>query len=185
LLAVLPRSCPAAVVLVLLSAPKAGGATTTLAIGGYPYELALDDTYVYWSDNDGPIWKVAKTGGSPIKLADQTTVNSFQPMGIAVDGTNVYFETSDGKIWQVSKACGGAPLLLASDAGNEPWGIAVDDTAVYYASGANGTVESVPIGGGCVTTLASEPGTSGCTGVAVDATSVYFTAAAGVYEVSK
>src|ERR1019366_3802895 len=101
---------------------------------------------------------------------------------IGVDGTNVYFETSDGKIWQVSKACGGAPLLLASDAGNEPWGIAVDDTAVYYASGANGTVESVPIGGGCVTTLASEPGTSGCTGVAVDATSVYFTAAAGGYE---
>src|ERR1019366_371776 len=100
LLAVLPRSCPAAVVLVLLSAPKAGGATTTLAIGGYPYELALDDTYVYWSDNDGPIWKVAKTGGSPIKLADQTTVNSFQPMGIAGDGTNVYFETSDGKICQ-------------------------------------------------------------------------------------
>jgi hypothetical protein len=167
----------------ILSAPKAGGATTTLASGGYPYEVALDDANVYWTDNDGPIWKVAKTGGSPIKLADQTTVNSFQPMGIAVDGANVYFDTSDGKIWQVSKACGGAPLLLASDAGNEPWGLAVDEAAVYYASQQNGTVESVPIGGGCVTTLGSASG--GATGVAVDATSVYFTAAAGVYAVSK
>jgi hypothetical protein len=170
----------------ILSAPKAGGGpTTTLATGGWPYEVALDDTYVYWTDNDGPVWKVAKTGGAPIELANPTTVNSFQPMGIAVDGTNVYFETSDGKIWQVSKACGGAPIVLASDAGNEPWGLAVDDAAVYYASGTTGAVESVPIGGGCVTQLAQVPGDNGCIGVAVDASNVYFTCTGGVYRVSK
>ncbi|HEX3344823.1 MAG TPA: hypothetical protein VHS09_09640, partial [Polyangiaceae bacterium] len=169
----------------ILAAPKAGGGPTrTLATGGYPYEVALDDTYVYWTDNDGPIWKVAKTGGPPIQIADPTTVDSFGPMGIAVDGANVYFETSDGKIWQASKTCGGA-IVLASDAGNEPWGLAVDDAAVYYASGATGAVESVPIGGGCVTRLASVPSNTGSIGVAVDASSVYFTGAAGVYRVSK
>jgi hypothetical protein len=177
---------------VIESAPKSGGAATTLASANYAYEIAVDSGYVYWTDQgaNGPqgsgIWRVAKTGGNAVQVANPSAMGSNGPMGIAVDSTNVYFTTADGKIWQVAKS-GGTPLLLASDGGNEPWGIAVDDNAVYYVStppGANvSKVESVPIGGGCVTTLAS--GLSFAVAVAVDSTGVYFTTLGTVMKVPK
>jgi hypothetical protein len=167
------------------AAPKAGGAATTLTEAGAPYEVAVDAAYVYWTDNDGPVWRVAKAGGTPQKIADTTSQNSFQPMGIAVDCANAYFLTSDGKVWQVPKDGSAQPVVLASDGGNEPWGIATDAANVYYAANGpgGGGVESVPIGGGCVTVLAS--GVGYVAGVAVDAQNVTFAAGGSVLSVPK
>lgn len=49
----------------VIAVPRAGGAVTVLASKlTRPLDLGLDATTVYWKD-DGGIWKLAKTGGTP------------------------------------------------------------------------------------------------------------------------
>jgi len=63
---------------------------------------------------------------------------------------------------------------LAS-AQNYPVAIAVDGTDVYWVNQGVAEVSKVPIGGGKVTTLYSEAAISAGVGIALDATSVYWT----------
>jgi hypothetical protein len=83
--------------------PLAGGARTTLAEGQLgPWQIAVDDTSVYWgADEDGgSIMKVSKQGGSPVQLAK----GYGEPRAIAVDGKNVYWtDPGHGRILRVAK----------------------------------------------------------------------------------
>jgi hypothetical protein len=76
--------------------PLGGGAPTVL-VTAHPSSLAVDATYVYWTDDASPtgpnsIQRVAKTGGTPEVLASKL---EFPPWSIAVDATRVYWTSGD------------------------------------------------------------------------------------------
>jgi hypothetical protein len=65
-----------------------------------PVNLALDDTYVYWTDPSpaGTVMRVPKTGGTPSVIARGTS-----PLAIAVDATAVYWSDQQGNLWRLAK----------------------------------------------------------------------------------
>lgn len=90
----------------VLRIPKAGGAAEELAL---PYSsvwaLALDETYVYYSERGGDVSRVPKAGGSPESLArDQ------YGLGIAASADRVYWlalgRDNDGRILGMPKSGG-------------------------------------------------------------------------------
>jgi hypothetical protein len=140
--------------------------------------IAVDATSVYWVDVQGELLATPSGGGTTRTLA-QIVNGGF--VAIAVDGTSVYWTAGDG-VYAVPRV-GGPATALAT--GNRPLGtIAIDDANVYWTTvpaGCNGsctgTIAKVPKGGGAMTTLISGLSYPGgiAGGLAVDATSVYWT----------
>ncbi len=62
--------------------------------------IAIDDTYVYWVDavTVGTIMRVAKSGGTPVAIAMDTS-----PVAIAVDSNAVYWSDLGGNIMRLTK----------------------------------------------------------------------------------
>jgi hypothetical protein len=108
-----------------------------------------------------------------------TLASGLQEVGcVAVDGASVYWvEGLPGPDFQgaVMKAPidGGSVTTLASGNGF-PWPchIALDQTNVYWGGADAVGVRKVPLGGGAMTTIAATGSAAG--GLAVDATSAYF-----------
>jgi hypothetical protein len=79
----------------LLAIDKASGAASTLAtdiaIGGR-VGVATDATHVYFTNPDGRVLRVGKSGGTPETLAE----GQAQPTGLAIDATHVYWSNADG-----------------------------------------------------------------------------------------
>jgi hypothetical protein len=101
------------------------------------------------------------------------------PLGRLVRaGTTLYWAVSNG-IMDVS-VDGGIPGQPVTENGHSPRGLAVDGTNLYWADtigGTSGSIQSFPLAGGTSTVLVSLP--EQLIGVAVDATSIYFTSTAG------
>jgi hypothetical protein len=180
----------------VMTAPKAGGAATTLApfMGDFSMfnrELTINATSVFWTSSsqsnfvNGSVWSVPIGGGAVTKLA--SGLQGTQ--GIAVDDQNVYW-TNSGSIGTDATVMkeplgGGAITVLASNQCDASE-VAADGTNVYWLNygcpgGPGGTVMSVPRDGGTPVVLASASAVT----LTVGATSVYWTGGGLVQKVAK
>lgn len=77
----------------VFSVPAGGGAPTTLATGQHGHTVAVDDKFVYWTDDTANrIVRVAIAGGTPQVMA----ANQATPTDLAIDAQNIYWVNSAG-----------------------------------------------------------------------------------------
>ncbi len=139
----------------VMTAPRAGGKTTTLASNQLmAHAIVVDDKNVYWlgggtDTGNGFVRSVPKAGGTTTTLASGLTDLAY----IAVDDSNLYWtggDAGDGRLMSMPKT-GGTPTALAS--GGTFIGIAVDATNVYFSSFSSFYVSKVPKAGGTSSTI--------------------------------
>ena len=101
----------------VMRAPLAGGTPVTLAEGqDGPRNIAVFGASAYWinlwifGSNTGAVLTAPVAGGTPAPLASAQD----DPNGIAVDETNVYWTNLGGTVMKLAKSGGGAPVMLAS-----------------------------------------------------------------------
>ena len=132
--------------------------TPTSDLGVY---LAVDATSIYWVGTH--VWKLPKSGGTPVALAPPPTGTS--PFRILVAADNVYWGDNDGV--HVIPAGGGTPVLIDGSYG---YGLAVDAANLYWTT--KDRVMKAPLGGGAPTQITSLTYPGG--NIAVDATRAYW-----------
>ncbi len=98
--------------------------------GVSPWDLAQDDSYLYWTDLvNGAISRTSKSGAATALLS---SLPGSQPRGIAVDDSAVYWGDLSG-IERCSKTtCNSAPVLAAKAQTGAVASLSVDDAHVYW-----------------------------------------------------
>jgi hypothetical protein len=130
-----------------------------------PYFTVAGPDAVYVSLHVAGILRIPFDGTSP------ATVAPVQAQGLAVDADRIFFAASD-TLSSVAKT-GGEPKPLVPV--QFPFGVAADDTHVYFTDTRPvGKIMKVAKAGGPATVLAERQGAAH--GIAVDETSVYWTA---------
>lgn len=166
--------------------PKLGGPVTVLATGTppnlttdvfFPTGIAVDSTFVYWTDFDGPIRRIPKSGGIAIDLSTaggglRTAIDAGSTYLYANGGSN----PGQGATIARYPLSGGAAQILATGVGsNSVGGIALDDQYLYGVAvdaAPKGSVFEVPIGGGAPIYVA--PNQNDPQNVAIDANFIYY-----------
>jgi hypothetical protein len=157
---------------------KAGVCQPAAIVSGQPqvHSLAVDATSLYFtvdpggSPAGGSVRKVPLSGGAVTTLLSGLP----SPAGIAVDASFVYWASLFGNAISKVPLDGGTPVTLVSGVAGA-FGVTVDASAIYYSRIYAATVWKAPLSGGSPTllaTLSTQGG--GATGVAVDATHLYF-----------
>jgi hypothetical protein len=132
-----------------------GAAVTTLAAGqGGPFAIALDESNVYWLNNNagqgGEVMKVALAGGTPVILG--TSPGNVQDLAVGPSGA--YWTDYDNGVLRVDLG-GGTPATVDSELGAQ--GIALDAAYVYWTRSVGfSDITRAPLSGGASTALASQ-----------------------------
>jgi hypothetical protein len=161
--------------------PLAACAEKKLAdvVDGNPYDIAVSGTTLVWTvmgGFSGAVYKCTLPSCAPEALAQGA---SMKPGALVMDATNVYF-ANDKSIQRCAIAgCNGAPDTLFT-VSSFTSALATDGAAVYFtasAMGPGGALVKCAVGGcgGGPTVLATEPTLFSPGGIALDATSVYWT----------
>lgn len=150
----------------------------------YSSDVIVDDSFAYFGDDEGGLFRVPKAGGQVTRLAQ---LNDESIVGlILLDGDTIYFTATDdlgldGRIYSLPKS-GGSPAIVVNGVVT-PYDMVFDATHLYWTSfgtptedgdvQADGKVERAAKNGSGRLALASN--LSAPTTLAVDATDVYFT----------
>jgi len=146
----------------VMQCPKSGcSSPITLVQNDALGDIAVDDTWVYWTTRDA-IMRVPIGGGM------QTTFASTSAVTIAIDANDVYW-TSGNAVQKAPRKGGNATTVVAGPAAG---GIAVDGVNVYWTDVRGGTVTKAAKAGGNPTVLATGQSAGS---LALDATNVYWT----------
>jgi hypothetical protein len=123
--------------------PDGGANTAELFVGGQhnPFAIAVDDTYVFWTNPppDGEVWRatIKSPGDAKAVVAHSDGQNAY---GLAVDATYVYWTsfTQGGAVWRMSKTAGDATgATKIADGLSFPSDLFVDGEAVYWTNGSS------------------------------------------------
>jgi hypothetical protein len=113
------------------TADGGAAAPTLLASSSLPVAIAIDSSYVYWTNinysrTGGAILRVPKAGGTAATLVS----GSILPSGLAVDGTSIYWVDDIAGGPMKAPKSGGAAVTLAT--GYPGTLIGIDATSLYW-----------------------------------------------------
>jgi hypothetical protein len=163
----------------LSTAPVAGGAVRAMAsapqapVGGY--SMAVDPTRVWWK-TEYDLRNAPKDPNDGGGIDAGQYLELFYPGGIALGDGGLCWGDAQAAIIQCQPFTSPARVVVAT--GVHPLRMVADDANVYWTDPAAGAVMKAPLAGGAPVTIAS--GENDPWDVAVDATSVYWTADDGV-----
>lgn len=143
---------------------------------GGPFDLAVDDTSIYWTNNSAnEIVRANKTdGGARTALANSGVT---APWGMAIDGSNVYWANhAFGDAGTIAKCpLSGCPnnkaeVLATSDLAID---VKVDDKKIWFAGNGSGEIRSIDKATGAVS-AALITGINQLFQIAIDKDAVYY-----------
>ncbi len=137
--------------------PKCSSKQTTLVKGTNIDDVAVNDTDVFFTVNNGDPKQPGSVSSVPIRGGKFTVLTaSPTPLGLALTAEVAVFGDEGGGIFTVPIG-GGAKKKIAPTKG-APTHLTIDATTVYFSD--DQATKSVPIAGGAVTTLSTDTGFS-------------------------
>lgn len=111
------------------------GGQMVLATGDIPWDIAVDDSFVYWTEQGsgvgaGAVRKASKVDGSGAVLL---AADATGPRGLAIDATHLYWANKDEGAIKSVPLDGGPVTVLAAGQG-QPSNVAVDADFVYWTN---------------------------------------------------
>ncbi len=161
---------------VILKVNITTGQETTLASGlNNPTRLAVDDTSVYWVEQNiaGAVKKVGINGGAVTTLASGLN----NPFDIAVDATSVYWTEYNAAGAVKKTPINGGSVTTLAGALSSPSYLAVGSSNVYWTDTGTTTINAVSKNGGSTNVLSAEA--SFIYGIATTATDVIWEVSTG------
>jgi hypothetical protein len=137
-------------------ATDGSGLTVLAPSQAEPFDVVLDATHVYWTDNlssGGKVAKMPKLGGSEVVLASSQN----RPVGLSIDDDRVYFAAyGSHAVRSVGKGGAGLTDLATGQTGARH--TAVDSGtsgSVYFTTSGDGAVRRVAKTGGAVASVSA------------------------------
>jgi hypothetical protein len=120
------------------------GGEMVLATGDVPWDVAVDETSIYWTEQGsdqgtGAVRKASKLdGSSAVLLASEGS----GPRGLAIDAKSVYWANKeDGTIKAVP--LGGGPVTVIAAGQDQPANVVVDADFVYWTNFRGDTIVKI------------------------------------------